>query len=189
MTDIEQHVADSVRQWVWSGFYTHSDIEQMIADIVDDDCDVDELKSLIGPRLREKQRVERQWPAHTDCDRLDQVFHDLHEQGICALANAGYTMSDGYSDVAEAVADAPENHYRGFCFYHGQDVERAVEGHGVMLAFGDLADDEARSVRVGQVIVEALRQAGFAVDWDGSTQTRINLPAFDWKRRAAAQAP
>ena len=58
-----------------------------------------------------------------------------------------------------------------------------------MLAFGDLADDEARSVRVGQVIVEALRQAGFAVDWDGSTQTRINLPAFDWKRRAAAQAP
>ena len=110
MTDSKQHVADSVRQWVWSGFYTHGDIEQMMDDIVDDDCDVDELRSLIGPCLREKQRAERQWPAVTDCDRLDKVFYGLHEQGICALANAGYTMSDGYSDVAEAVADAPDGH-------------------------------------------------------------------------------
>lgn len=188
MTDSEQHVADSVRQWVWSGFYTHGDIEQMMDDIVDDDCDVDELRSLIGPCLREKQRAERQWPAVTDCDRLDKVFYALHEQGICALANAGYTMSDGHSDVAEAVANAPDGHYAGFCFYHGQDVERAIEGHGVMLAFGDLADDEARGVRVGQVIAEALRQTGFAVDWDGSTRTRINLPAFDWKRRTTPQA-
>lgn len=188
MTDSEQHVADSIEQWVWSGFYTHDDIERMTEDIVDDDCDVDGMKSLIGPKLREKQKAERSWPVLTDCDRLDKVFHDLHQQGVCALANAGYTMSDGYSDVAEAVAQAPESHYTGFCFYHGQDVERAVEGDGVMLAFGDLADDEARSVRVGQVIAEALRQAGFQVDWDGSTQTRINLPVFDWKRRTAPQA-
>lgn len=185
MTDSEQHVADSVRQWIWSGFYTHSDIEQMIDDIVDDDCDVDELKSLIGPGLREKQRAERSWPPLTDCDLLDQIFHDLHEQGICALANAGYTMSDGYSDVAEAVAQAPEGHYNAYCFYHGQDVERAIEGDGVMLAFGDLADDRERSVAAGQAIAAALRQAGFQVEWDGTTQTRINLPLFDWKRRAA----
>lgn len=188
MTDSEQHVADSIAQWVWSGFYTRDDIEQMMDDIVDDDCDVDALRSLIGPKLREKQKAERSWPALTDCDRLDKVFYDLHEQGICALANAGYTKSDGYSDVAEAVADAPDGHYTGYCFYHGQDVERAVEGHGVMLAFGDLGDDDARGIQVGLVIADALRQAGFQVDWDGTMQTRINLPVFDWKRRAAAQA-
>lgn len=119
MTDSEQHVADSIAQWVWSGFYTRDDIEQMMDDIVDDDCDVDALRSLIGPRLREKQKAERSWPALTECDRLDKVFYDLHEQGICALANAGYTKSDGYSDVAEAVADAPDGHYTGYCFYHG----------------------------------------------------------------------
>ena len=129
-------MADSVSQWVWSGFYAHDDIGQMIDDIVDDDCDVDELKSLIGPRLGEKQTAERSWPGSTDCDRLDKVFYCLHE---CA-----------------------------------------IEGCGVMIAFGDLADDEARSVQVGQLVADALRQAHFQVQWDGSTQTRINLSVFDW---------
>lgn len=185
MTDDEQYVADSIDNWVRAGFYTHDDIEQMVDDIIEEDVDADEMKSLIGPKLRAKLREERSWPAVTDCDRLDQVFYALHEQGICSLANAGYTMSDGYSDVSEAVADAPDGHYTGFCFYHGQDVERAIEGEGVMLAFGDLGDDAARSVQVGQVIVDALKLAGFQADWDGTTQTRINLPVFDWKRRAS----
>lgn len=170
--------------WVRSGFYSHDDIERMIEDIIEDDCDIDELRSLIGPALRSKQREEKGWPAVTDCDRLDKVFFDLHEAGICALSNAGYTMSDGFSDVAEAVAAAPAHHYTGFCFYHGQDVERAVDGHGLMIAFGDLDDDPARSADVGQAIASALHAAGFAIDWNGSIEARIELPNLDWKRRA-----
>ena len=184
MTKNEQYVADHIATWVWAGFYKQSDIEQMIEDIVEEDCDLDELKSLVGPALRAKLRAERGWPDSTDCDRLDKVFYNLHESGICALSNAGYTMSDGHTDVAEAVAQAPAGHYTGYCFYHGQDVERAVAGDGVMIAFGDLANNPGRNARVGQVVSEALRAAGFAVDWNGSTETRISLPAFDWKRRA-----
>ena len=185
MSDDEQYVADSIDKWIWSGFYAHDDIGQMVDDIIGEDADAGELKSLIGPKLRAKLRDERSWPGVTDCDRLDQVFYQLHEQGICALANAGYTMSEGYCEVSEAVADAPDGHYTGFCFYHGQDVERAIEGEGVMLAFGDLADDRQRSIATGQVIAGALRQAGFQVEWDGTVGTRINLPEFDWKRRAS----
>ncbi len=44
MNDSEQQVADSIIQWVWSGFYRHDDIGQMIHDIVDDDGDVDESR-------------------------------------------------------------------------------------------------------------------------------------------------
>jgi len=185
MTDDEQYVADSIDKWIRAGFYAQDDIERMVDDIIEEDADAGELKSLIGPKLRAKLREERAWPAVTDCDRLDQVFYVLHEQGICALANAGYTMSDGYSEVAEAVAQAPDGHYHAYCFYHGQDVERAIEGDGVMLAFGDLADHGERSVAAGQAIAGALRQAGFLVEWDGSIDTRINLPLFDWKKRAA----
>jgi len=185
MTDDEQYVADSIDKWIRAGFYAQDDIERMVDDIIEEDADAVELKSLIGPGLRAKLGEERSWPAFTDCDRLDKVFYALHEQGICALANAGYTMSDGYSDVAEAVAQAPEGHYNAYCFYHGQDVERAIEGDGVMLAFGDLADDRERSVAAGQAIAAALRQAGFQVEWEGGIDTRINLPLFDWKRRAA----
>lgn len=187
MTENEDYVAQCIRRHVHAGFHDQGDIERMIEDIAEEDCDIAELKSLVGPSLRLKLREERGWPAVTDCDRLDAVFHTLHGAGICALANAGYTMSDGYSDVAEVVAAAPADTYRGYCFYHGQDVERAIEGGGIMLAFGDMGDDEQASLLIGREIVEALRAAGFAVEWNESVDTRIKLPVFDWKRRAAGR--
>lgn len=186
MNENEQYVADSIKALVWSGFYTHEDIEQMIEDIVEENDDAEMLLSLVGPAIASKREAEREWPAVTDCDRLDKVFRDLHEAGICALSNAGYTMSDGFSDVAEAVAGAPVGHYRGFCFYHGQDVERAVEGQGLMIAFGDLGDDDERGVQVGKTVSDALRGAGFMVEWDGTMDKRIDVPKIDWKRRAAS---
>lgn len=184
MNENEQYVADSIETWVSSGFYTRDDIEDMIEDIIEDDCDVEMLQSLVGPALRSKLKEERSWPQVTDCDRLDTVFAALEKAGICALSNAGYTMSDGESDVAEAVADAGDGRYTGYCFYHGQDVERAVNGEGVMIAFGALTDDRNRQIQVGQSVADALRAAGFAVNWDGSIDTRIHVPVFDWKRRA-----
>ncbi|RYX93881.1 MAG: hypothetical protein EOO28_17080 [Comamonadaceae bacterium] len=185
MTDNELYIADRIRLWTWSGFHSPDQVREMIDDILEDDCDVFMLEGLVTGEFAKKREAERNWPETTDCDRLDNVFHALHEEGICALSNAGYTMSDGYSDVAEAVAEAPEGHYHGYCFYHGQDTERAVEGHGVMVAFGDLKDDPIRGVAVGQRVAGALRNAGFAVAWDGTDKSRINLPEIDWKRRNA----
>ncbi|WP_373271016.1 DUF6891 domain-containing protein [Pseudomonas syringae] len=102
---------------------------------------------------------------------------------MCALFNAGYTMSDGYSDVAEANHEAPEGHYHGYCFYHGQDVERVVEGGELMIAFGALDDDPAQSVGVGQTVCEALRAAGFQVTWNETDEQRIEIHAMKWQRR------
>jgi hypothetical protein len=176
---------ECITKWVWSGFYDPDDVREMMDDVLEPDCDVERLEAFIESEVQRKVAAESSWPAETDCDRLDSVFYDLHEEGICALSNAGYTMSDGYSDVAEAVANAPAGHYHGYCFYHGQDVERAVAGAGVMIAFGDLRDDSERSVVVGQRVAEVLKLAGFEVSWDGTVATRINLPSFDWKRRYA----
>lgn len=188
MNKNERYVAEHIQKWVWSGFYTHDDIDRMIDDIVDEESDVAELKSLIGPALRSKLRAERGWPPVTDCERLDQVFVGLHAAGVCALANTGNTMSDGHEHVAEVFAAAPAGHYRGFCFYHGQDVDRAVDGHGVFIAFGDIKGDSSCSVQVGVDVADALRAAGFVVDWNGSIATRIEVPVFDWKRRASSDA-
>ena len=146
MNENEEYIATAIRQWVGSGFYTHDEIDSMVDDIAEEDCDIEELKATIGPALRAKLRAERGWPAVTDCDRLDAVFNQLEEAGICALSNAGYTMSDGFTEVAEARAMAPTGYYRGFCFYHGQEVERAVDGEGLMLAFGDLEDNPAATL-------------------------------------------
>jgi hypothetical protein len=184
MTEDEQYVADHIALWVGSGFYSGAQIEAMMADIAADGCDLDALKALVAPALRRKRNDERNWPSVTDCDRLDQIFGELHESGICALANAGYTMADGHDDVAEALAASPPGHYRGYCFYHGQDVERAVRGQGLLIAFGHLRGDPLRSQRIGQAVAAALADAGFAIEWDGSSKQRIHLPALRWQRRA-----
>lgn len=185
MTDTEAYVMECITKWVWSGLYESEEVREMMDDLLEPDCDVDELEAFIEREFERKVAAEASWPAETDCDRLDGVFDRLHEDGICALSNAGYTMSDGRSDVAEAVGEAPKGQYHGYCFYHGQDVERAVDGDGLMIAFGDLADDEARSLAVGRQVAEALSGAGFEVSWNGTVATRISIPSFDWKRRQA----
>jgi hypothetical protein len=126
------------------------------------------------------------WPATTDCDRLDGVFAALNTRGIIALQNAGLTMSDGYTDIVEIHAERSDrNMIIGYCFYHGQDLEGAVQGQGLYLAFGpiDAQKEQAEGPRIGAMIVEELTRAGFAVTWNGTLAQRIFVPAIDWKRR------
>jgi hypothetical protein len=66
----------------------------MLDDVLDEDCNVAMLRSSITPEMARKLAAEVTWPDPTDCDKLDSVFYDLHEQGICALANCGNEMSD-----------------------------------------------------------------------------------------------
>ncbi|WP_175873929.1 hypothetical protein [Burkholderia sp. BCC0397] len=183
MTDTEKYVMECITRWVWSGFHDPDDVREMMDDILEPDCDVDRLEGFIETEFQRKLDAEASWPRETDCDRLDRVFDELDGDGICALSNAGYTMSDGRSDVSEVVRDTPHGRYHGYCFYHGQDVERALDGHGLTIAFGDLADDKERSAAVGRQVVEALSRAGFGAAWNGSVTTRIDIPSFDWKRR------
>ncbi len=184
MADSNEYVADSIRTWVWSGFYTPEEMDEMVDDIIDDDCDVPALKALILPEWQRKLDAERDWPEVTACERLDAVFYDLHEEGICALSNAGYTLSDGFTEVAEAIHQAPNDHYHGFCFYHGQDVERAVEGEALLIAFGAIDDDPAQSLKVGHRLCSVLKAAGFEVFWNETVEQRVEIHNFNWQRRA-----
>ena len=188
MSKSDEHVLACIKGWVWSGYYSADAINKRIDDILDASCDEKALRGAIVPELAAKIAAEKDWPGVTDCDRLDSVFYRLHEDGICALGNTGYEMSDGYPEVAEVVASAPANHYRGYCFYHGQDVEGALAGHGLALAFGALDDDPQRGIAVGNAVVEALSEAGFDVAWDGSISTRISIPKFSWQRRSKQSA-
>lgn len=183
MNENEEYVHQCIKDWVWSGFYSRGRVKEMIEDVLDDECDADMLLGLVDPEFDRKEEAEAGWPAVTDYDRLHAVFYTLHEKGICALHNTGMTMSDGFEDVSEAVANAPPDHYHAYCFYHGQDVERAVNGRGLMLAFGSLDDDQNHALAAARVIVTDLQHAGFDVVWDGSFKSRISLPAMDWKKR------
>ncbi|MEZ4360288.1 MAG: hypothetical protein R3B48_08915 [Kofleriaceae bacterium] len=143
--------APFVMQWAGS----RADLQTAFADAgltvridLDDEPRAPYLESgtlLLSPRSRE-----------LDCDLriLLRTFAALEPQGIVALANAGYTQSDGWSDVAErALTDDASA-----VFWHAQKHE-AFDG------VGNLGEPLLLHWRGdGEVIVAALRAAGFAVE-------------------------
>lgn len=172
----------------WYGFHTVAEIHALIDKeaATDGGFDLDRIKAFAANTLAEKRAVEAQWPQTTDCDKLDRVFEQLNQQRICALQYVGDTMDDGYGSVSDTInADGvPEDRYMGYCFYHSQDMDRALQGDGLMLAFGYLDSDEPKdAVPVGQMICDALRQEGLEVKWDGTHKRRIELPRLRWQRR------
>ena len=185
MNESEQYIANAIHTWVWSGFYSLADIHTMIDDIIEPDADEHMLANFAESELKAKLEAEASWSPVTDCDRLNAAFAVLETAGIIALHNAGYTMSEGRTEVAETLATTDQREMRGYCFYHGQDVERAIGGDGLTLAFGDLTDTREGAVAIGNTIKEELACQGFVVEWDGSPERRINIPKIDWQRRAA----
>ncbi|HSJ04724.1 MAG TPA: hypothetical protein VK956_19790, partial [Verrucomicrobium sp.] len=129
---------------------------------------------------------EVNWPEITDCDRLDEAFAELETRHIISLQNAGYTQSDGMEDVSSAWHERGHRSSGvvGYCFYHGQDLERAVMGEGLYLAFGDINGDDSKGEAVGETICSVLTKHRFKVEWDHTVKTRILVPVLDWKRRA-----
>ena len=185
MNETDEYILNAIKTWVWSGFYDPDEVDAMIDDILEDDADEAMLRGAVAPEFAKKTAAEASWPNTTDCDRLDQAFAKLNSRGIIALHNAGYTMSDGISDVSEVLHERGRTGTKGYCFYHGQDLERAVAGHGLTIAFGDLDDDKLKKTEVGHLVKDVLQESGFTVEWNGDSETRLNLPKIDWKRRMA----
>ena len=184
MNDTTRYILDAIHSHVWSGFDSPADVDRVIDDLLEGDADEAFLRAAIGPEFARKRAAEATWPTVTDCDRLDAAFEKLNASGIIALQNAGYTMSDGISDVSGDLHQRGSREgVQGYCFYHGQDLERVVAGEGLMLAFGSLDDDKTHKLAVGHRVREILEGRGFTVQWNGDAETRLNLPTLDWKRR------
>jgi virulence-associated protein VapD len=191
MSSLTDAILETLKARIWSGFDSPDDVYERLEDELADTNDGDEadsnfLREQIAAEFALKVQAETTWPTQTDCDRLDRAFEELNESGILALHDAGYTQSDGFDDVNQFLDQSGEEGVQGYCFYHGQDVERAVVGKGLYLAFGDLNDEPAASAEVGTAIRAVLEKHGFMVEWNGSSETRILLPQIDWKRRSSS---
>jgi hypothetical protein len=183
MSEADDYILDAIRNWVWSGFYSPDEVNALIDDILEDDADEAMLRAAVAPEFERKAAAEASWPDTTDCDRLDHAFEELNARGVIALHNAGYTMSDGIGDVSQVLHERGRKGIKGYCFYHGQDVERAVAGGGLMVAFGDLDDDKTKKAEIGRLVKDVLQESGLAVEWNGDPETRLNVPGLAWKRR------
>ena len=175
---------------VWYGFDSPEAIHAMIDESAAerDPFDVDKVGATAARELAKKRTAEQGWPQTTDVDKLERAFVRLHEQGICALHCAGDTQEQGIDAVADVIMDddTPQDKYHGYCFYYSQDLDHSLDNQGLLLAHGHVDQNEAtqkQHVAVAQAICDALRQEGLEVDWNGSTERRINLPSFQWQRR------
>jgi len=104
--------------------------------------------------------------------RLAPVFARLREAGLIVLEGAGTTQDDAFQDCSEQYA-AEGRRAVGFCFYTSQDLRRARSSGLLSLGYwGAPEGARVETERVGHAIVEALRGAGFVVDWPGSSHAR-----------------
>lgn len=110
--------------------------------------------------------------------RIDAVFATLGRAGVVSLHDAGYTQSDGFSDASEAFHDGGGEAagLHGICFYTRQDLNAAKRSSRLSLAFwGAPEGADADMLRVGDLIVETFRDAGFQVQWNQTASRRPEL--------------
>jgi len=181
---LPDYLAEEIHTLVWSGFYDRDEVLEIVCE-QDDEVDESEAAGLIDAEVAAKHAAEREWEDETDCDRLDRVFAWLNENGIIALQNAGMTQSDGLEDVTEIYDGLGRDGSGvvGYCFYHGQDLARAVAGTGLYLTFGDIEGTDEKGVEIGRMIRSALANEHFEVTWNGRIDTRILVPRIEWKKR------
>lgn len=199
--DMEEEVDDAtdtqrglVSEWLWYGYCSFESINRWIDEnhAAGDGFDLAWIKAFAVRALARKRAAEALWPPVTDVDRLHKAFTSLHERGICAVHWAGHDMDEGLEAVIDALREADEagvaeDHYWGVCFFHSQDMDRALDGQGLLLAFNAIGSEaEEEVVRVGRKVCEALEQEGLKTSWNGSANSRIELPDLRWQRRTPA---
>ena len=193
-SEAEHHIRGELTVLVRGGFQTIDEIHEWLSEAIEDELGEEDAELLLelkgeADALRKALANEAlRWTKPTRNDALEEAFAELAARGILAMENAGYTQSDGWSDVNDAASRlaAEGKAPRGGAFYHGQDLARAIDGHGLYITFGAYEEDDTladtKSVEVGEQIAAVLRAHGFAVAWDGSVASRIHTGPFPWRR-------
>lgn len=170
------------------GFSEVEEIADGAVEMVSDQADPEALRPhavrLLNEEI-EKLRLEQQkWPEVTDCDRLDAAFDALEARGVVCRQNFTCCGTCGSGEIWDEIRSFEENGKspRGYAFFHMQDTESAVEGHGLYLNYGAVDEGEQSALDVAREIVAEINGVGLQAEWDGSWSKRIGVK-LDWKRR------
>lgn len=172
------------------GFLSEGEIVHWVVEALDDEYPDTNTEDIVNKALdasiTEFQLEQATWPSETDCDRLDAVFAELDDRGLVARQNFSCCQNCGHGEMlAEMEEQASTHPVRGYVFYHMQDTERAADGDGLYLAYGDESEEPDRHAQIGREISEALINAGFTPRWNGTAAQRIFVP-IEWRKRRTA---
>lgn len=182
---------DLVRRDVAGGFYDDDAILTNANDVFEEELPRPllrvEASAALRAALADHRAAEQAWSDSTDCDRLDAAFDALEAEGIVARQNFTCCSTCGASEIWDEIEAAQEEGISvdGYAFFHMQDTESAVEGHGLYLNYGACEQDEDAAIAIGHRIVEQLEAHGLTVGWDGRWDQRISV-ALEWRKRRGA---
>lgn len=183
--ELEEMIRDHIKAGFWSNEKILTECAQYIKDFYRSEFDTitkDDLLEIIQAFRREFQNTGNQ----ENFLKLETAFHSLKKQGIVALHYAGYTLSDGFADCNGVAAWLEKNGEKtvGCCFYTEQDLEHILHGDTTLLyiSFGNYFETPT-AAEVGQIIADALKAAGFCVQWDGTAATKIAIKNFSWDKQ------
>ena len=190
-------IAERVRLAVAGGYDPPDQIIEDLVELVEYDPDAHEyiaglglpltehMTTLVNDALALHNAAEASFPEVTDCDRLDSAFDQLATSGILTGQDVGMTMSDVRDDMWAAVDQARRRGQgaRGWVAFHRQDVDRVVDTGTLCIAYAAATDLDDDFRLIGTEVAEALRSAGFEVDWNGDPARRIELHGLAWQKR------
>jgi len=192
--EIKQEALDQIELDVKFGFENEEQLFDSIRDMFyqEEDFDEDWLRQTISDKFQQHQSESVNWKHPTDFERLAEVFDELIREKIVCLHNAGYTKSDGEGDCLQTIERLDELGIKstGFCYYHSQDLGRAVdpEIQNLYLRFDSPTRDDSEALIVANKIVDKMKKNGFDVAWTGTVDQSIEVKNFIWQKVPDDQA-
>ncbi|MFV0313126.1 MAG: DUF6891 domain-containing protein [Dysgonomonas sp.] len=189
MTENEKYLYDHFLISIKSGFEALEDIINDALEAIEDEgweSEISEewVRETFEREYKKNKDESRTWQHPTDTEKLRVVFDTLCKEKIVALHNAGYTQSDAIYDVQDVWKDLEDEGIKpiGYCYYHGQDLERVIETGTLCIGFyGEKEKNDKEAIIIGNKVATALKDAGFTIDWNGSASKRIEIQDFKWQ--------
>ncbi len=198
MPAAEAEIVELADRIVRAGFATRDEAVGEIVEVIGHGEPTPELAQCaadaVDRALVAQDHDERMWGT-TDNDRLGHAAMALEANGILFRQNFACCQNCGFTAVAGEVDNAASlgQAVRGLVFFHWNDTERAVDGHGLGLSYtavGDLKPEAhaAASLSIASELVSALRREGLAPKWSGKLNQRVKVP-MRWQRRRFTAPP
>lgn len=185
---IKDEALEQIEKDVLCGFETEEEIFTGVREMFYDEDDFDEewLKQAIAEKYDRHQKNSSGWARPTDFERLAVAFDALVQDKIVCLHKAGYTRQDGEGDCEETIETLNKLGINaiGYCFYHTQDLERAIDpGTGnLFLGFDSSPQDDDEAIVIANKIIDKLKENGFQVNWPGTVDQRIEIQNIHWQK-------
>jgi len=189
----QKYIDEIIYSEIRTALFSIKEIEEKIIETVEDNGFEKEFsKSWVKSRIKEAYQEllteSKNWKSPTDVELLSKAFNELAKDGIIALHNAGYDSSEGIDEVQEIVTKLKKKSIKkpiGYCFYHQQDLERAIlpTHSNLYLSFNTLKNiSDKDTIKLGQKIVKILENYHFKINWNETVNTKIEILNFKWQK-------